>query len=339
MNIMTPPVTSITSTTNITPMNMTPMNDIIKSTNKSINKIITSKTMTIHSPPIPIITFITAWYDLGSKFAKEQYYIWAENLLKNVRKFNLIVYVDNNEVKTLINKLSNNNPLIYVIILPFDELFLMKQYSTLFEENHKYNKELNRLISWKLLILWCSKQYFVEMSENEIINKNKKYPTQITKYYGWIDIGYFRNTSNHNKINNGGHLSEEEIQQFPDLNKIKKLNVDKIHYALVYPENIKILKQFVYNRNDYGLPNIPLPLNQLSIAGGFFILGGGGPSKIWREQFETHLLKYLQNNYIVKDDQYIIIDLIILNPKIFELWVEPQNKYFDSWFLFQRLLL
>ena len=40
-----------------------------------------------HTLPIKnVITFTTAWYDLGAKFVKEQYYMWAINLLKNVRQ-------------------------------------------------------------------------------------------------------------------------------------------------------------------------------------------------------------------------------------------------------------
>jgi hypothetical protein len=99
------------------------------------------------------------------------------------------------------------------------------------------------------------------------------------------------------------------------------------------------LKKYVYNRNNNGLPQIPIPLNQISIAGGFFILAGGKLSKIWRELFETHLYTYLTEKYIVKDDQYIIVDFIILNPNLFELWIERVDYNIDSWFLFQRFLM
>ena len=281
-----------------------------------------------------IITFCTAWYDLGAKFEKEQYYIWAENLLYNVRNFNLIVYVEDKINKELIEKLAKKNPHVYIVILPFKDLPLYKNSASLFEKNHEINYELNRRVSWKLILLWCSKQYLVERTETEIINKNPLYPKKTSEYYGWLDIGYFRSRNEKN-----GELLPEQIQYFPNVQKIKQLDKDKIHYALVNPQIIELLKQYVYNRNEEGLPKIPIPYNQISIAGGFFILSGGGPSKIWREQFETHLFKYIKEGYVVKDDQYIIIDLILLNPMVFKLWVETPNKNIDSWFLFQRLLM
>lgn len=280
-----------------------------------------------------IITFATAWYELNSKFGKEQYYIWAENLLKNVNKFNLIVYVENIESVKLIKKLSNKNPKIYTIIYPFENLPLYEKYANLFEENHKKNTELNKRVTWKLILLWCSKQYFVEKTELEIKKKNNQYPSFTTEYYGWMDIGYFRC-----RKEIYGELSKEQIAQYPNNDKIKLLKKDKIHYALVEPNMIEQLKKYVYNRNNNNLPIIPIPVNQVSIAGGFFILAGGGMSSIWRENFELHLIKYLNNNYVVKDDQYIIIDIMLLNNDKFELWTENKNYNIDTWFLFQRLL-
>lgn len=281
----------------------------------------------------PIITFSTAWYDLDSKFSKKQYYIWAQNLLKNVRKFNLIVYVEDYKSQQLIEILSDKNPKVYIIIIPFNELPLYKKYALLFEKNHIYNIELNKRVSWKLILLWCSKQFFVETTEYKIINKKFNYPKEKTKYYGWMDIGYFRSRNKEYS-----ELLPEQIQQFPNKNKIEILETNKIHYGLVNPQITEILKQYVYNRNELDLPEIPIPMNQVSIAGGFFILSGNGIAKEWREQFEIHLYKYFKGGYVIKDDQYLIIDLILLNPNKFKLWVEPLYENVDNWFLFQRLL-
>jgi hypothetical protein len=280
----------------------------------------------------PIITFTTAWYDLGAKFTKEQYYIWAQNLLQNVRKFNLVIYVEDVKMAELIKNISNKNPHIYVIIFPFNELPLYVKYSDEFKNNHIHNIELNNRVSWKLMVLWCSKQFFVENTEECIIKNARNYPHFTTEYYGWMDIGYFR-------ARNGRYvdLTISQIQQFPNIDKIKKLQKDKIHYALVNPQMAQSLNGYVYNRNDNDLPKIPIPMNQISIAGGFFILASG-VSKIWRNQFETHLYKYIKGGYVIKDDQYIIIDFILLNPTQFQLWTEPPNNRIDSWFLFQRLL-
>jgi len=289
---------------------------------------------TMMTPPPPIITFATAWYDLGAKFAKEQYYVWASTLLTNVRKFNLVVYVEDVKSAELIRQLgAANNVRIYVIIHPFDELPLYRTHRAQFEANHTRNTELNMHVSWKLVLLWCSKQYFVEITENRIGTPN--FPQNPTEYYGWMDIGYFR--SRIGKI----ELSGNQIQQFPNNERLRQMSGDKIHYALVNPGIIETLKRYIYNRSPKdGLPKVPIPFNQISVAGGFFILSSGGPSRSWREQFETHLIKYFSAGRTVKDDQYVLIDLILLNPMVFNLWIEsPTAPNKDAWFMFQRLLM
>jgi hypothetical protein len=282
------------------------------------------------SPSLPIqdtITFTTAWYDLGAKFAKEQYYVWAQTLLQNVRKFTLVVYVEDETSAQLITQLSGANPLIRIVIFPFCKLPLYGAYSREFEENHQRNRLLLGRVSWKLVLLWCSKQFLVQHTEETVVSNSE--------YYGWCDLGYFR--SRYEKL---GELTGNEIREFPDLTKIRALNRGKIHYALVNPFIMNALKGVVLNRGANGLPVVPIPADQVSIAGGFFILSGGdGKARWWREQFEAHLLKYFAGGMVVKDDQYVIIDFIIMNTDMFALWMEPLRNNVDSWFLFQRLLM
>jgi hypothetical protein len=91
------------------------------------------------------------------------------------------------------------------------------------------------------------------------------------------------------------------------------------------------------NRLGNGLPMHQLPQNQLSVAGGFFILT---PNKIdwWFKEYDKTLSLYLSNNYVVKDDQMLIIDCISQNVNDFELYTEEDEKY-DNWFMFQRILI
>ena len=277
-------------------------------------------------PTKDAITFTTAWYDLGAKFAKEQYYSWAQTLLQNVRKFTLVVYVEDDASAQLITRLSGGaNPQIRIVIFPFYKLPLYGEYSREFEENHQRNGLLLGRVSWKLVLLWCSKQFLVQHTEENVVCNSE--------YYGWCDLGYFRSRAG--KL---GELSGADIREFPDLTKIRELNRDTIHYALVNPFIMNALKGLVMNRGDNGLPVVPIPADQISIAGGFFILGGGGKARWWREQFEAHLFKYFAGGVVVKDDQYVIIDFILMNPAMFQLWMEQPRNNVDSWFLFQRLL-
>ena len=58
----------------------------------------------------------------------------------------------------------------------------------------------------------------------------------------------------------------------------------------------------------------------------------------WKETYDERLQKYFVNNYLVKDDQLIIVDCIFSNIDKFSLQKEDDDAY-DNWFLFQRLLL
>ena len=144
----------------------------------------------------PLITFATAWYEFGtSKFSNTQYYIWAGTLLQNARKFNLIVFVESEQMSKFICNLAKNNPRVIVIIHPFNDLPLCKTHGLQFEMNHQRNHLLNQRVSWKLVLLWCSKQYFVEFVENKCINDGTA-----TQYYGWCDIGYFRSREGRSEL-------------------------------------------------------------------------------------------------------------------------------------------
>ena len=56
--------------------------------------------------------------------------------------------------------------------------------------------------------------------------------------------------------------------------------------------------------------------------------------------FETYNLKlqrYFDYNYLVKDDQIILIDCILSEKDNFILFKEDDTHY-DNWFMFQRII-
>ncbi|NBW04017.1 MAG: hypothetical protein EBR87_09985 [Cytophagia bacterium] len=85
------------------------------------------------------------------------------------------------------------------------------------------------------------------------------------------------------------------------------------------------------------LPIQPIPPNQYSVAGGFFLLHR---DKIewWYDLYYSTLERYFANNYLVKDDQIIIADCVFSHLGDFKLYKEALPQY-DNWFMFQRLLL
>ena len=98
------------------------------------------------------------------------------------------------------------------------------------------------------------------------------------------------------------------------------------------------LLKLVNNKNTNGLPVQEIPPHQNSIAGGFFIIH---KDKIdwWKKTYDTKLELYFKNNYLVKDDQIILVDCILSNLTDFTLFRENNSKLdLDNWFMFQRIL-
>ena len=120
---------------------------------------------------------------------------------------------------------------------------------------------------------------------------------------------------------------------------IKQIDKNKVHYACVNNDEnyLSMLFNIINNKNDNGLPINDIPANQISIAGGFFILHKNKINS-WLNTYEKKLKLYFNNNKLIKDDQIIIIDCIFSDPNNFELYKENNKKY-DNWFLFQRILL
>jgi hypothetical protein len=278
-----------------------------------------------------ILTLSTCYYNIKSKFSSKNYLFWANNLLSFVNKFNLVIYTDR-ESFSLLKILFINNPAISkkinvkikIIIKPLED-FVGYKYKDNWIHNHKSSGlELHQNIDWKLNMLWCEKVHFV----NETIT-NQYF---ITPFYGWCDIGYFRNRPDDTNTN--------ILTEWPNPFKLIALTKE-IHYACV-ENNLDIYTSLLANiRNNYkNKDQNKQPTNKLlnpCIAGGFFIIRPHiikGYSSI----FDNKLKYYFDNGYIVKDDQTILLDCIATNPGLFCLHWEHYPQY-DNWFMFQRLLL
>ena len=278
------------------------------------------------------LTLSTCYYNIKSKFPSSKYLMWANNLLSLVNKnnFNLVIYTDREGfdcLKTLfINnpKISNKIGVkIKFIIKPLED-FVGYKYKDEWLKNHeKSGLDLHQHVDWTLNMLWCEKVHFV----NETV-KNKYF---VTPFYGWCDIGYFRNRSNDTNTN--------VLLNWP--NPLKLLLLSKgIHYACV-ENNQNIYRSLLVDiQNHYeNKDNNLSPTNKISqkcFAGGFFIIR---PRLIqaYSMIFDSKLRYYFDNKFVVKDDQTILLDCIFTNPKLFYLHWEQEKEY-DNWFLFQRLL-
>lgn len=264
------------------------------------------------------ITFSTCFYIIKSKFEQEKYIEWMNNFISIVNNFNLVIYTDK-PTADYIN--TNNNARIKIIIKPLENFFNYK-YKNYWIKNHSKNILLNDKSCWELNMIWSEKINFVK----ETIER--KYFD--TEFYGWCDIGYFRNRCN--------DLHTDKLKKWPDLYKINQLDKNKILYGCINNNDIYMndLIRIIKNKDKYGLPVNPIPPFQNSIAGGFFILHR---SKIdwWFNEYNNKLQLYFENEYLVKDDQIILADCVLSNLDRFNLFRE-NNIDFDNWFMFQRIL-
>lgn len=270
----------------------------------------------MNNDTIPNITFSTSWYEFKAKFNPSVYYKWIENMLANVKNYNLVIYSDDESSKCLKRYLNNDR--IRLIIKPISE-FYHYRYKEFFVKNHTRNSQLNKMVDWRVNMLWCEKIPMVYET------MNRKYFD--TEYYGWCDIGYFREPSN-------------LWSQWPCPDKISTLDPSVIYYACIN-NNVKYminLRDVILNKNSLGLPSVPIPPNQLSLAGGFFI-AHRDHIEWWKTTFDNRLELYIDNEYLVKDDQMIIVDCVCSNPSRFRLITERNNNTDSVWFLFQRYLL
>lgn len=269
-----------------------------------------------------MLTLVTSWYIVKSKFNIELYQSWMKNMLSNVNNYKLVIFT-NNESKWVFEEFICDNPNIQVKILDWEEFYGYKYYDD-WIENHTQNHLLNNT-DWKLNMLWNEKIHFVR----RVIEKNNNNNTE-NEWYGWCDIGYFRGNQSNIRI--------EELVNWPSSEKVESLNKSKIYYAVVCPnEYLSSLFRFILQKNEYGLPVNPIPSHQNSVAGGFFLIH---KDKInwWHATHYGLLEKYFQYKYLIKDDQILLIDNICSNLSHFKLIKEPDHLY-DPWFTFQRFLI
>ena len=266
------------------------------------------------------VTFSTCWYNFKCKFNCETYYHWIDNFLSNVNHYNLVVYSNEESSLPLLKYLPN--PRIRLIIKPHQEFYNYK-YRDDWMRNHEINTPLKDRVDWKVNMLWSEKIHFVHETKN-----NKYFDTD---FYGWCDIGYFRCTPR--------DLSKHQLNNWASTSKLNELKRDKIYYALVNNDEsfIECLYNTVMNKNDVGLPILPIHPVQISVAGGFFLTYKDNV-EWWRNTYDERLSLYFQHKYLVKDDQMIIIDCIFSNLSRFCLCKE-ENEQYDNWFLFQRFLM
>ena len=171
--------------------------------------------------------------------------------------------------------------------------------------------------------LWNEKTHFLENVYN-----NQYFETD---WYGWCDIGYFRGRT--------CDLHVDLIKNWPNYNKIEKLDKKKIHYGNVNGnvERTYEIYRNIKKKNEKGLPIIQIPPDEIFIAAGFFLLYKDNINW-WNFVHDEKLKLYMKHDYLVKDDQMIVLDNIVGHIPRIKIHTEFTNGVFDNWFMFQRIL-
>jgi hypothetical protein len=254
---------------------------------------------------------------MKSKFDSTNYIEWMNNFISIVNEFNLVIYTDENSVSCINTR---ENPRIKIIIKPLEQFYNYK-YKDSWIKNHEKNYLLKDKSCWELNMLWSEKIQFVkETIEQKYFD---------SEFYGWCDIGYFRNRPN-----------DTHTSQLSSWGKNTSfLQESKIYYACIQncDNYMNYLIKLVNSKSEHGVPKQEIPAHQNSIAGGFFFLH---KDKIdwWSKTYDTTLQKYFQHEYLVKDDQIILVDCILSNLNEFVLFRENYVEL-DNWFMFQRIHL
>jgi hypothetical protein len=239
------------------------------------------------------ITYSTCWFNIKSKFPDIKYFQWIHNFkyIASFNQFYLVIYTNpeslSNLIQSGINKLTN----VKIVVINWTDFYGYKYKDYWIKNKEKALVIHEKEWDWKLNMIWSEKISFVR---NTIVSNY----FHETPYYGWCDIGYFRNRPN-----------DLHVSKLTGWSKHCAFDKEKIHYGWI---------------------------DKLGIAGGFFITDK--QNIVWLFHHYYWMLESCFNkSEYVKDDQQILLKCLEANKDKFQLYYETVPKY-DSWFMFQRIL-
>lgn len=303
------------------------------------------------------ITFSTCLYNLKNRHGADKHLEWMRGFIRIVNRFYLVIYTDKETydlIVTEVRKLdAESGSRIKVVIKPYTDFYNFKYAEYWKSNNNNPECKLYGIADWRLNMLWCEKVHFV----NETIER--RYFDTDTEYYGWCDIGYFRDTLTKSVSmfgtgrNTPSAYSKMIRERWPDPAKINALDKNRVYYGCnVRPNNMSVaLKYYSEHINtESELPRTIYDKRAHFISGGFFITGRE-KMKWWANTFQTTLEKYIAHNVVIQDDQQLISDCIFrrntgtgtgtgsICEKDFCITKVNENEPDKLWFMFRELLL
>ena len=251
-------------------------------------------------------TLVTAYYEIKSKFNREQYMSWARTYLS--LKSQIVLFTEEYMVST-IKELRGDKP-IHIIILPFQELDTWA-YKDKWIAHHDMDPE-KAIHSPELYAVWAQKAFFVEHAIS--INPFS------TEFFFWCDIGAFRNPD----------IDPLILSSFPS---IKYMEPAKMLFQSL--NDAKPSDKIKKADGIYG-EVISNEWNEIRIVGGLW--GGGIYACLqWKQMFQNMLERYFEANRFAGKDQQVMFSTILENSDSVKV-VRFTNYSIDMWFFLEYLL-
>ena len=154
-------------------------------------------------------TIVTAFFNFSKKkFNTNAYHYWIGNYLPNINN-PMIIFTDNESLPTIKKLRETKEDITDIIIIENINQYYTYKYIDYWNKDLQRDHERN-YHSTELYMIWNEKSYFLKLA----IIKN----TFNTEYFIWTDIGMIRED-----------YYKSLIQKFPNNEKIKSLNPNKIY--------------------------------------------------------------------------------------------------------------
>ena len=306
------------------------------------------------------ITFSTCLYNLKNRHGADKHLEWMRGFIRIVNRFYLVIYTDEETydfIVTEVRKLdAETGSQIKVVIKPYTEFYNYKYAEYWKSNNNNPECKLYGVADWRLNMLWCEKVHFV----NETIER--RYFDKDTEYYGWCDIGYFRDTllqrfTMLETLTVTARYTQTAYSKlirdrWPNPAKINALDKNRVYYGCnVTPDHMSVALK--YYSEHFGRSNIDaeseLPQTIYDkrahfISGGFFITGRE-KMNWWANTFQNTLEQYIAHNTVIQDDQQLIAHCIFTRmsgsgaDKDLCITKASETSPDKLWFMFRELLM
>lgn len=292
----------------------------------------------------PAITFSSCLYQLKNRHGIEKHLIWFRDFIRVVNHFYLVIYTGESEYTTIQNEINTldmtTQHKIKVVVKPFAEFQNYKHERFWIRNNERNENKLRDIADWRLSMLWCEKTNLVK----ETIEK--RYFD--TEYYGWCDIGYFRDSLSVASSSASYRDTIRNAWSNPAI--IQRLHKDKVYYGCnITPKHIYSLTKWMTRHFDpsnidptTGVPRDLYHSDAHYFSGGFYI-AGREKALWWNDTFQRALEKYINADAFIKDDQHIISYCVFTGSLDADFRIVYSNHNTDRdercWFVFRDFLL